>query len=630
MLIYNFQKEFLGMDEKDLRFLGFKDLSALRNEVSDFADLFVKTPGYIHNFKHVHWIDFITCADSNEESKVIINVNNKNYKCFIQITTAYLVDNPSSKAYLVHLNKLKELSQQESEKISGDIAERVPSLGTNEVKPILNKPESIEEFSDDAALTVDPYETALDFSETEKEFAPDVIEDQYDSQQEIESDPEPLNISFEDDTLHIDESSVMEENSFEEETLPQEDYTEIDAPESIEVTLPDEEEQVESFDNGYSYDPSVASEELGLPLDLIEEFIQDFIEQAKEFKPKLYDALEEQDIDNLKILSHKLKGVAANLRIEDALETLTIINTSNDTLQIGENLDIFYKIIAKLAHEEHQETLSPKEDVSLDEPMELNLETEEEEEELKIDLDAPVELDTPVEMDLEEEVEEELKIDLDEPIELDTPVEVDLKEEEEEELKIDLDEPIELDLDTPVELSLEDEVEIKIDLDEPVELNFEEEEEEELKIDLDEPVELDLDTPVELSLEDEEEIKIDLDEPIEVSLEEETPISSLPTYSKEEVAKEIGLDIESFNELFNDYTNEATEIVTTLKGALENSDFEKVKSEVLKLKGMSNNMRVERLNSDLEILSESSDKESMLQALNSIEESLHELKQLGE
>jgi len=59
MLIYNFQKEFLGIDAKDLQELGYHDLSSLRSEVTDFADLFVKTPGYIHNFQHVHWIDFI-------------------------------------------------------------------------------------------------------------------------------------------------------------------------------------------------------------------------------------------------------------------------------------------------------------------------------------------------------------------------------------------------------------------------------------------------------------------------------------------------------------------------------------------------------------------------------------------
>ena len=61
MLIYNYKKEFLGIDENDLTALGLSNLADLRAEAADFADLFVKTPGFIHNFKHVHWIDYIVC-----------------------------------------------------------------------------------------------------------------------------------------------------------------------------------------------------------------------------------------------------------------------------------------------------------------------------------------------------------------------------------------------------------------------------------------------------------------------------------------------------------------------------------------------------------------------------------------
>lgn len=78
MLIYNYKKEFLGIDESDLELLGLSNLADLRAEAADFADLFVKTPGFIHNFKHVHWIDYITCNDSGVESKAIIHIKNKN------------------------------------------------------------------------------------------------------------------------------------------------------------------------------------------------------------------------------------------------------------------------------------------------------------------------------------------------------------------------------------------------------------------------------------------------------------------------------------------------------------------------------------------------------------------------
>ena len=62
--------------------------------------------------------------------------------------------------------------------------------------------------------------------------------------------------------------------------------------------------------------------------------------------------LDEEDTNNVRILSHKLKGVAANLRVEDAFEVLTTVNTSEDLNEIRKNLDYFYLIIAKLNGEE--------------------------------------------------------------------------------------------------------------------------------------------------------------------------------------------------------------------------------------------------------------------------------------
>ena len=74
MLIYNSRKEFQGIDEKDLSALGCKTLSELRAESADFADLFVRTPGFIHNFKYVHWIDYITYGGSSTTPKAIIHI----------------------------------------------------------------------------------------------------------------------------------------------------------------------------------------------------------------------------------------------------------------------------------------------------------------------------------------------------------------------------------------------------------------------------------------------------------------------------------------------------------------------------------------------------------------------------
>ena len=476
MLIYNSQKEFIGIDETDLSTLGFPNLAQLRSESADFADLFVKTPGYIHNFKHVHWIDFIVCADSVETPKVIIHANEKNYRCNLNITSAYLTDNPSAKAYLVNLQNLRELSKTESLNITNDIQDNPIPVAA---------PEEIVAFN-----TIAPSAPIVDIQPTQ------IIQDNYETPNQLDNatiihdqyDDAPLQINLEDDNdtpLNID---IDDETS--EHILLLKDK-ELVADEPL-LSIIEEDED-------YVFNPHLASDELGLPIDLIEEFIEDFIAQAKEFKNSLYDSLKDADINNVKILSHKLKGVAANLRIEDAFDVLTIINTSEDTDIIHKNLNYFYKIVTKLAGEEMLKT-----------PIVNN---DEEEPESKI--------------------EEDLYMD--------------------RELTID-DSHVPQTIDIP-ELADDDFVSEEI---------------------------------------------------IEAS------------YDKAQVADEIGIDSESFNELFEDYINESKELSTAIIDAIELNDSQKWKYSALKLKGMSDNMRVHNFTSELELLLKTSSKDEALNAANKI------------
>lgn len=576
MLIYNFQKEFLGIDEKDLHALGFKDLAGLRTEVTDFSDLFVKTPGYIHNFKHVHWIDFITCADSSEESKVIINVNNKNYRSIINISTAYLVDNPSSKAYLITLNNLRELTPQESESISGDITQRqAPQAPV--AKPIFNTPEftpdieeknlNFEEDTSTANVTIDPYEAPLeiDFGDTGNDS---LLVDEYDEVKDNE---------IAHDSLDIEDSFVQE---------PEEDIT--TAPLNIEIeddilseVVTEKKSEVvtqtvhENYDNGYIYDPHVASDELGLPLDLIEEFIQDFIEQAKEFKNGLYTSLDENDLDNLKILSHKLKGVAANLRIEDALESLTIINTSSNTQEIREHLDTLYKIISKLAGEE---IVTQKEvEIEIEAPT------------------APINEDQEIiSIDFKDDFVEEEDDLYSDPISVETPPEDDLLTDDD---KITIQESnTDLHLDVPLDI---------LEVDSPFE--------DETPISVEDNLPLSIEDPLEI-----DELQVDFpDEDITVE------------YNKEQIAHEIGLDIASFDELFEDYLEEANELSQTIHESIDSDNYQNCNQAAVTLRGMSDNMRIDFYTQELQTLMNSSDKEELSKAIKKVDIVITKLSTIG-
>ena len=366
MLIYNFQKEFLGIDEKDLKTLGFNTLSELRAEITDFADLFVKRPGYVHNFKHVHWIDFVSYGDIPEESKVLISVNSKTFKATLSVSSLFLTDNPDLPAYIIHLNNL-----------SSDLFDReLPKAAPQE--PEVSTPEVVAVADDDHEETFDTDELSLDMFEEESNTlmspTPEPVLDVFEEESNtlMSPTPEPVLDVFEEESntlMSPTPEPVLDVFEEESNTLmpptpePADELVALDVEADKQpVWQIAEKELEEEWDNGYRYDPGIASKELGLPLSLIEEFIQDFIVQAKEFKSDIDKSIAEGNVENVKILAHKLRGVAANLRIEDAHEILSVVSATEDISVIEDNFDIFYKIIAKLVGKEEIFSLDFRDD----------------------------------------------------------------------------------------------------------------------------------------------------------------------------------------------------------------------------------------------------------------------------
>lgn len=525
MLLYNYKKEFIGIDTNDLKKLGLKNLADLHHEAADFADLFVKTPGYVHNFKHVHWIDFIAVADSTEEPKAIINIKDSLFHANLHIHNAYLADAPDQEAYIINLVNLRALSHAERANISAEALDRpipqTPVEAPTFVTPTTTTPTAdVEPYVESVpeAVVQDEYDIVPEkIIEDDKLTVEDVVDD-FDTPLEVDNfnDPEAaLEIA---DDVAIDEVAIPEESNTIQQTT---ETTQLN--ENLESIL----------NSGYVYDPQIASNELGLPLDLIEEFIQDFIAQAKEFQPKLYEALDEGDIEQVKILSHKLKGVAANLRIEDALEVLTTVNTTSNLDVIRENLSAFYIIIARLAGEDVPE--SP-------------LQTEMVEDTLS----------------QKQEVDDDLILDF----------------KEDDTLTLDED---------PIEIQDED-VPTQIDLPELADDDF--------------------------TLEKEPTPTLDLDNELELQLDEEESVH----FSQNEAAAAIGVDQESFQELLQDYLQEAHELVDAMKTSVQNNDTDFVTQKALQLKGMSENIRLTDISHLLqEILAKSDDKQHTLNRLEKVE-----------
>jgi HPt (histidine-containing phosphotransfer) domain-containing protein len=85
-----------------------------------------------------------------------------------------------------------------------------------------------------------------------------------------------------------------------------------------------------------SYNPQTAADELNLPVVLIEEFVEDFIEQAHQDKDHLLASYYQKDMDNIHELGHKLKGAASNLRINELADILEEIQYCTDHNKLEE------------------------------------------------------------------------------------------------------------------------------------------------------------------------------------------------------------------------------------------------------------------------------------------------------
>ena len=77
-----------------------------------------------------------------------------------------------------------------------------------------------------------------------------------------------------------------------------------------------------------------ASNDLGLPVELIEEFVHDFIEQAHRETKKILEAYEKGDLESIQKIGHLLKGASSNLRIKPLSDTLYEIQFCKDSSKL--------------------------------------------------------------------------------------------------------------------------------------------------------------------------------------------------------------------------------------------------------------------------------------------------------
>jgi HPt (histidine-containing phosphotransfer) domain-containing protein len=343
VLLYNNKQEFIGIDDEGLRLLNYSSLEELLSVCSDVADLFANEPGYIHNFKNFGWIDFLLHADS-DASSAIVHGNGRTFSCRLSVTAFHLCAQPAQSGYSIEMSQIKSISGEE--------------FKAHVITPKAPAPEFIppsQPIVQSVPTTPFPDYTHLTPTQLSEPSTFDIPTTQPTSLDDTDDIYASLMAPLSDSELDTFTQDHIEEAKEEVEVAKQ-----TSAPTLSEAMLASTQYSASEQDylshhkvqDSYIYDPSVAANELGLPVDLIEEFIGDFIQQSHEFKDELFEAATKSDFNTLHILSHKLKGVAANLRVENAFETLTVINSSTEPLEIEANLKYYYEIIAKLEGKE--------------------------------------------------------------------------------------------------------------------------------------------------------------------------------------------------------------------------------------------------------------------------------------
>jgi len=563
VLIYDHNKEFIGIDQESLKVLGYERFEDLIHEHKDVAELFVKKPGYIHNFTNFPWIDFVLHAES-DDAKVIIAGKKKAFSATIEVSTLHLKQSPEEEAFLVTLKNIKDYQLDASEKPEPSPVPFEPSVTEFtvpdekqaeplevheepelEIEPFIAPVASPEPLTVHEDLFVDSAPIAEPVSNPVEEEELDIFfhEDEVEDEPRIEAAPE----------IPVEEESIFDNIKDDENSTP---MLGAYLSEEDKAYLADLE-----FNEDYVYNPQIAADELGLPVDLIEEFIGDFINQAHEFKEQLFNAIESEDFDNIKILSHKLKGVAANLRIEDSFEVLRNVNETSDIKECEANLKRFYITIAKLEGKDIEEAKRELEKPHKEELYEL----------------------TPKE--IPQEIEEE---DIIQPLDLPDFEEESFQEPESLENLSDVTETTSTTSDddeiydfglavqegTEPLVMLEDEEEIIADLE-----SFDTEEEPELISDIQ-----------------------DFDDNSEGS-NEQTPL----TYDINIAAAEIGLSADLVSALIEDYIVEANEMKNKLNEVIASEDVMRWKGYAVQLKGVSDNLRIKEISDALQNLIASSD-----------------------
>ena len=225
MILYSADKKFMGMDQDDLQQLGYKSLPEFIKDYQDFADTFIDYPGYIYNYEDFSWIDYILNSNDSDFQAMVYS-NSNGFACDLEISPYYLVSSAQNHGYAVNLHRIRALSKEQINYIN-----KIATSGKKGVAQVnMLNDNTIDILKETPALN---------------------------------ENPEASNNSFQ---AEIPQATLKNSYQKGENSFSHDDKTIISKL---------------SVSPNYRFNPVITSEELGLAVEVIEEFIDDLLNKQR-------------------------------------------------------------------------------------------------------------------------------------------------------------------------------------------------------------------------------------------------------------------------------------------------------------------------------------------------------------
>ncbi len=363
---YNKKEKILMADIEFIRLLGCESINdIIKNGIADsirFEDgeIYIKLKDKTIKANFIENI-FYTTTDEIRVVKLsnIIELKNSISQIQLNYNPIYLDVNEISEDmglsvedYKLYLNSFINQSIVDYDKLlSGDdkaiknlstlaLTLKIPNLNILLLKikklPKIERPHYIDEYYTKLTLLTiretpiskqkpkeNIFEKEILTLDTKEEKSEDILDSKFtelmgnlEVKKELEAKPKPQPKKSDKDLidLELDDFSLLDDGlvPLKEEPTP----TKTQQSDTDEIILEDAPKLP------IDYNPKIAADELNLPVVLIEEFVEDFIEQAHHDKDHLLASYYQKDMDNIHELGHKLKGAASNLRINELADVL--------------------------------------------------------------------------------------------------------------------------------------------------------------------------------------------------------------------------------------------------------------------------------------------------------------------